>query len=40
MTASQGSPLVFFSRPSAAALGIAAISVWLLPALGAWRARR
>jgi TctA family transporter len=39
MTASQGSLLVFFARPSAAALGIAAIVVWLLPAVAAWRAR-
>lgn len=39
MTASQGSLLVFFARPSAAVLGIAAISVWLLPALSAWRGR-
>lgn len=37
MTASQGSLLVFFARPSAAVLGIAAIAVWLLPALSAWR---
>ena len=40
MTASGGSPWVFFARPSAAGLGVVAIGVWLLPALGAWRARR
>jgi putative tricarboxylic transport membrane protein len=40
MTASGGSPAVFFARPAAAALGVAALAVWLLPALGAWRTRR
>ena len=40
MTASRGSLSVFFSRPAAAVLGIAALGVWLLPALTAWRARR
>ncbi|HUG52155.1 MAG TPA: tripartite tricarboxylate transporter permease [Vicinamibacteria bacterium] len=40
MTASGGSPWVFFARPSAAVLGVAAASVWLLPAMGAWRAHR
>jgi len=33
MTASQGSLTVFFARPSAALLGIAAIAVWALPLL-------
>jgi putative tricarboxylic transport membrane protein len=40
MTASGGSPSVFFARPSAAVLGVVAIGVWLLPAIAAWRARR
>jgi TctA family transporter len=40
MTASGGSPSVFFARPSAAVLGVVALAVWLLPAVGAWRARR
>jgi putative tricarboxylic transport membrane protein len=40
MTASQGSLTVFFARPLAAALGLAAIAVWLLPAFGAWRSRQ
>ena len=40
MTASGGNPSVFFSRPAAAVLGIAALGVWLLPAVTAWRARR
>jgi TctA family transporter len=40
MTASGGSPSVFFARPAAAVLGVVAIAVWLLPALGAWRARQ
>src|SRR5262245_21553819 len=38
LTASQGSPLVFFARPAAALLALAALAVWLLPALAAWRA--
>jgi TctA family transporter len=38
MTASGGSPAVFFSRPAAAVLGAAAIGVWLLPVIS--RARR
>jgi TctA family transporter len=38
MTASGGSPWVFFSRPAAAVLALAAIAVWLSPALA--RARR
>ena len=40
LTASRGSLAVFFARPTAAALGIAALAVWLLPAVTAWRARR
>jgi TctA family transporter len=40
MTASRGSLSVFFARPAAAVLGLAAIVVWLLPAVTAWRARR
>lgn len=40
MTASGGSPLPFFTRPSAAVLAALALSVWLLPAIGAWRGRR
>jgi TctA family transporter len=40
LTASQGSPLVFFSRPAAAVLALAAMLVWLLPALSAWRERK
>ena len=40
LTASQGSLSVFFSRAPAAGLGIAAISVWLWPAVSAWRARK
>jgi putative tricarboxylic transport membrane protein len=39
MTASGGSPTVFFARPAAAVLGVLALCVWLLPALAAWRAR-
>ena len=39
MTASRGSLLVFVSRPAAAALGLAAVTVWLLPAWTAWRGR-
>jgi TctA family transporter len=40
MTASRGSLAVFFARPSAAALGVAAIAIWLSPAVTAWRGRR
>jgi TctA family transporter len=40
LTASRGSLAVFFARPTAAALGIVALAVWLLPAVTAWRARR
>jgi putative tricarboxylic transport membrane protein len=40
MTASQGSPTVFFARPLAAALGLVALGVWLLPAVSIWRFRR
>jgi putative tricarboxylic transport membrane protein len=40
MTGSQGSVTVFFSRPLAAALGVVAMAVWLLPAFSAWRSRR
>jgi TctA family transporter len=40
MTASGGSPSVFFARPAAAVLGVAALGVWLLPAVASWRARR
>jgi TctA family transporter len=40
MTASQGSLTIFFARPLAAALGIIAIAVWLVPAFTTWRARR
>lgn len=40
LTASQGSLSVFFARAPAAVLGIAAIGVWLWPALSAWRARK
>jgi TctA family transporter len=40
MTASQGSLTVFFARPLAAALGVIAIAVWLVPAFTTWRARR
>jgi TctA family transporter len=39
MTASGGSPWVFFARPSAAVLAAAAMTVWLLPAWTAWRQR-
>ena len=39
MTASQGSLAVFFARPTAAVLGVAAIVVWLLPALARLRSR-
>jgi putative tricarboxylic transport membrane protein len=39
MTASGGHLSVFFSRPAAAVLGVAAIGVWLLPAVSAWRGR-
>jgi putative tricarboxylic transport membrane protein len=39
MTASGGSPTVFFARPAAAVLGLVALTVWLLPALAAWRSR-
>jgi len=40
MTASRGSLSVFFARPAAAVLGLAAIVVWLSPAVTAWRVRR
>ena len=40
MTASQGSLSVFFARPLAAALGLVAITVWLLPVFSSWRSRR
>ena len=40
LTASRGSLAVFFARPTAAALGLVALAVWLLPAVAAWRARR
>src|SRR5262245_33511508 len=40
LTASQGSLLVFFARPSAAVLAAAALAIWLWPALSAFRARR
>ena len=39
LTASGGSPWVFFARPSAAVLAVAAIAVWSLPAVTAWWAR-
>jgi putative tricarboxylic transport membrane protein len=39
MTASGGSPTVFFARPAAAVLGVIALFVWLLPAIAAWRSR-
>ncbi|HEY8239296.1 MAG TPA: hypothetical protein VIF63_07655, partial [Candidatus Limnocylindrales bacterium] len=40
LTASRGSLAVFFARPTAAALGIVALAVWLLPAVTAWRSSR
>jgi TctA family transporter len=40
MTGSRGSLWVFFARPTAAVLGLAAIVVWLSPAVTAWRAGR
>ena len=40
LTASQGSLLVFFARPAAALLAAAALGVWLLPVIGALRARK
>jgi TctA family transporter len=40
MTASGGSLSVFFARPAAAVLGLVALSVWLLPAITAWRTPR
>ena len=40
MTASQGSLLPFFGRPAAAILALLALSVWVLPALSAWRHRK
>jgi TctA family transporter len=40
MTGSRGSLSVFFARPTAAVLGLAAIVVWLSPAVTAWRAGR
>ncbi len=40
LTASQGSLSVFFARPPAAVLGIAAIGVWSWPVVAAWRERR
>lgn len=40
LTASGGSPAVFFARPTAAVLGVLALAVWLLPALSAVRSRR
>jgi TctA family transporter len=39
MTASGGSPLVFFARPAAAALGVVALAVWLMPLVASWRGR-
>ena len=40
LTASGGSPAVFFARPTAAVLGVLALAIWLLPALSAARSRR
>ncbi|HEY8551546.1 MAG TPA: tripartite tricarboxylate transporter permease, partial [Vicinamibacterales bacterium] len=40
LTASQGSPVIFFSRPAAAILGILAIGVWLLPVIAHRRQRK
>jgi putative tricarboxylic transport membrane protein len=40
LTASGGSPAVFFARPTAAVLGVLALAIWLLPALSAVRSRR
>jgi TctA family transporter len=40
MTGSRGSLWVFFARPTAAVLGLAATFVWLAPAVTAWRAGR